>query len=68
MHVRGGWAVDEQGREWVLWAVQVLPSCGQVWTEGMVPPGARTGHEGPAVKCFKAEHVMPFQCNDFVFP
>lgn len=53
--------MDEQGREWVLWAVQ-LPSCGQVQTEGAVHAGARARHEGPAVKCFKTEHVIH---NDF---
>lgn len=41
--MRGEWAVDEQGREWVLWAVQVHPSCGQVQTEGMIHPGLGLG-------------------------
>lgn len=60
--------MDEQGREWVLWGVQVLTSCGQVGREEMVYPGVRAGHEGPAMKCFKAEHVIPFQHNDFFLP
>lgn len=36
-----------------------------VWTEAMVHPGARAGHEGPATKCFEKEHMMLFHCNDF---